>query len=108
MVREIFSEPCQFYAEEIVERLDNPSDGKRVSRASVYRAIGDLDEAGLIRKVARTNDREVYTHDYTYPKKLSDNEGVTVVPTITGSAWITAESELLLDSSDPFKAGFEL
>lgn len=40
--------------------------------------------------------------------RLSDNEGVTVIPTITGSAWITAESELLLDPSDPFKAGFEL
>lgn len=36
------------------------------------------------------------------------SEGVTVIPTVTGSAWVTAESELLLNDSDPFKAGFEL
>ena len=28
-----------------------------------------------------------------------------VVPTITGRAWVTGESTLLLDSSDPFEAG---
>jgi Fur family ferric uptake transcriptional regulator len=27
-----------------------------------------MEDAGLIRKVARTNDREVYEHDYGYPQ----------------------------------------
>lgn len=68
VVRAIFSDHDHFDAEEIVARLDKPSDGNRVSRATIYRAIGDLEEAGLIRKVARTNDREVYEHDYGYPQ----------------------------------------
>lgn len=32
-------------------------------------------------------------------------EGPVIVPTVTGSAWVTAESELILDESDPFRTG---
>ncbi len=32
-------------------------------------------------------------------------DGDRVIPTITGKAWITAESELLFDDSDPFRNG---
>ncbi len=32
-------------------------------------------------------------------------DGPMIVPTITGSAWITGEAELLLDDTDPFVAG---
>ncbi|MEJ7590369.1 MAG: proline racemase family protein [Planctomycetaceae bacterium] len=28
-----------------------------------------------------------------------------IIPTITGSAWITGESTLILQASDPFRAG---
>ena len=35
-------------------------------------------------------------------------EHVAVVPTITGSAWLTATSPFMLDPSDPFPAGFTL
>jgi 4-hydroxyproline epimerase len=35
-------------------------------------------------------------------------EGQSVIPTITGRAWITAESTLLFDPSDPFQEGIEL
>jgi Fur family ferric uptake transcriptional regulator len=38
------------------------------SRSTVYRTLNLLEEAGLIRKVARANDREVYEHDYGYPQ----------------------------------------
>jgi proline racemase len=31
-----------------------------------------------------------------------------VVPTITGSAWITGTAQYLLDPEDPFPEGFEL
>lgn len=68
VVRAIFSQHEHFDSDEIVARLDKPSDGNRVSRATIYRAISDLEEAGLIRKVARTNDRDVYEHDYGYPQ----------------------------------------
>jgi 4-hydroxyproline epimerase len=36
---------------------------------------------------------------------VPDAEGPVISPTITGSAWITAESTLLLDDSDPFRSG---
>ena len=68
IVREIFSDHEHFDVDEIVARLDKPRDGRRVSRATVYRTVSQLEEAGLIRKVARTNDREVYEHDYGYPQ----------------------------------------
>ena len=68
IVREIFSDHEHFDVDEIVARLDKPQDGRRVSRATVYRTISQLEEAGLIRKVARANDREVYEHDYGYPQ----------------------------------------
>ena len=68
IVGEIFSDHEHFDVDEVVARLDRPSDGRRVSRATVYRTVKALEEAGLIRKVARTNDREVYEHDYGYPQ----------------------------------------
>jgi Fur family ferric uptake transcriptional regulator len=33
---------------------------------TVYRVLTLLEEAGMIRKVARQNDRDVYEHDYGY------------------------------------------
>lgn len=68
IVREIFSDHEHFEVDEIVARLSQPKDGKRVSRATIYRTISDMEEAGLIRRVARANDREVYEHDYGYPQ----------------------------------------
>ena len=69
IVREIFSEHEHFDTDTIVARLTRVrTDGPRVSRATVYRTIEHLEKAGLIRKVARTNDREVYEHDYGYPQ----------------------------------------
>ena len=69
IVREIFAEHEHFDSDQIVARLTQPRrDGGRVSRATIYRTISSLEEAGLIRKVARSNDREVYEHDYGYPQ----------------------------------------
>ncbi|WP_152348675.1 proline racemase family protein [Brevibacterium sp. CFH 10365] len=41
-------------------------------------------------------------------KETTVGEHVAVVPTITGSAWLTATSQFMLDPSDPFPAGFTL
>ncbi|MEZ6127270.1 MAG: proline racemase family protein [Planctomycetaceae bacterium] len=34
-----------------------------------------------------------------------NGEEIVIIPTITGSAWVTAESQLLLDPTDPFVSG---
>lgn len=68
IVEEVFSDHEHFDAEQLVERLSQRRDSRRVSRSTVYRALADLQEAGLLRKVARANDREVYEHDYGYPE----------------------------------------
>ncbi len=68
IVEEVFSHHEHFDADELVEQLTNRKDSKRVSRATVYRTLSDLQEAGLLRKVARTNNRDVYEHDYGYPE----------------------------------------
>ena len=69
IVREIFADHEHFDSDQIVSRLTQPGrDGGRVSRATVYRTLKELENAGLIRRVARSNDREVYEHDYGYPQ----------------------------------------
>ena len=56
IITEIFAAHEHFDVDEIVSRLTRPGE-KRVSRATVYRPVKSLEEAGLIRKVARSNDR---------------------------------------------------
>ena len=69
IVREIFADHEHFDPDQIVARLSRTrTDGRRVSRATIYRALSSLEEAGIIRKVARANGREVYEHDYGYPQ----------------------------------------
>ncbi len=69
IVREIFATHEHFDTDQIVARLARTrTDGRRVSRATIYRTLSSLEEAGIIRKVARSNEREVYEHDYGYPQ----------------------------------------
>lgn len=67
IVEEVFASHEHFDADQLIERLTSRTDGRRVSRATVYRALSDLEEAGLIRKVAQTDNRDIYEHDYGYP-----------------------------------------
>ncbi|MCR9197453.1 MAG: proline racemase family protein [Planctomycetaceae bacterium] len=39
---------------------------------------------------------------------VPDGAAAAVIPSITGSAWVTAESNLILSDSDPFRAGIQL
>ncbi len=64
----VFSSHEHFDADQLVQRLARRDDGKRVSRSTVYRSLIQLEEAGLIRKVARQDDRDLYEHDYGYPQ----------------------------------------
>jgi Fur family ferric uptake transcriptional regulator len=68
VVDAVFASHEHFDAEQLVESLAHRNDSRRVSRATVYRTLTMLEEAGLLRKVARTNDRDVYEHDYGYPQ----------------------------------------
>jgi Fur family ferric uptake transcriptional regulator len=65
-VEEVFADHEHFDADTLVERVGRRMDGRSVSRSSVYRNLTLLEEAGMIRKVARQNDRDVYEHDYGY------------------------------------------
>lgn len=63
IVEEVFSSHEHFDTDQLVSRLSN-----RVSRSTVYRRLNELVDAGLLRRVARANGREVYEHDYGYPQ----------------------------------------
>src|SRR5690606_15477061 len=68
IVEEVFASHEHFDAEQLVDRLSRRRDGRRVSRSTVFRTLGQLVEAGLLRSVARQDGREVYEHDYGYPQ----------------------------------------
>jgi Fur family ferric uptake transcriptional regulator len=64
LVRHIFDSHKHFDADELVSDLQK--EGHRVSRATVYRTLRLLVEAGLLRELRLTN-RSAYEHDYGYP-----------------------------------------
>ncbi len=64
LVRHIFSSHKHFDADELVAELH--SSGSKVSRATVYRTLRLLVEAGLLRELRLTN-RTAYEHDFGYP-----------------------------------------
>ena len=68
IVEEVFAKHEHFDADDLIARVVQDKTGRRVSRATVYRALKLLEDAGLLRKVARPNGSEVYEHDYGYPQ----------------------------------------
>lgn len=64
LVRHIFAKHSHFDTEQLIEELKRAN--KRVSRATVYRTLLKLVEAGLLRRI-ELGDRTVYDHDYGYP-----------------------------------------
>jgi len=64
LVAHIFAHHKHFDADELVSDLQ--ASGQRVSRATVYRTLRLLVEAGILRELRLTN-RTVYEHDYGYP-----------------------------------------
>lgn len=68
VVEEVFADHEHFDKDQLVARVSQRNDSRRVSRSTVYRTLLDLEDSGLLRKVARTNDRDVYEHDYGYPQ----------------------------------------
>lgn len=65
MVRFIFSQHNHFDAEQLIE--DMKKAGLPVSRATVYRTLNKLVDAGLLRRL-ELGPRMFYEHDYGYPQ----------------------------------------
>jgi len=65
MVRFIFSKHNHFDADQLIEELKEK--GLPVSRATVYRTLNKLVDAGLLRRL-ELGPRMFYEHDYGYPQ----------------------------------------
>jgi Fur family ferric uptake transcriptional regulator len=65
MVRYIFSRHNHFDVDQLIDDLKR--DGFRVSRATVYRTLAKLVDAGLLRRL-EVGLRTFYEHDYGYPQ----------------------------------------
>lgn len=67
LVDHIFDHHEHFDADELIDQLSQHSEKRRIGRATVYRTIRELVEAGLLRKIMEVDSRAVYDHDYGYP-----------------------------------------
>ncbi len=65
LIRFIFGQHEHFDADQLVDDLKK--DGLQISRATVYRTLNKLVDAGLLRCID-VGHRKVYEHDYGYPK----------------------------------------
>jgi Fur family ferric uptake transcriptional regulator len=68
IVQAVYATHDHFDAEQWVGNLTRRQGQSGASRSTIYRTLNLLVEAGLLRRVARANDREVYEHDYGYPQ----------------------------------------
>ncbi|HSQ58633.1 MAG TPA: Fur family transcriptional regulator [Gemmata sp.] len=64
LVAHIFAKHSHFDPEQLIEELRKA--GKRVSRATVYRTLTKLVDAGLLRRI-ELGARTIFDHDYGYP-----------------------------------------
>jgi len=64
LLAHVFARHSHFHAEELIDNLKNA--GKSVSRATVYRTLSKLVDAGLLRRI-ELGERTVFDHDYGYP-----------------------------------------
>jgi Fur family ferric uptake transcriptional regulator len=65
MVRAIFARHNHFDAEQMIDEMK--TNGLGVSRATVYRTLTKLVDAGLLRRL-EVGTRTFYEHDYGYPQ----------------------------------------
>lgn len=67
IVEQVFSHHEHFDAEDLLKELSAVADAQNIGRATVYRTLDQLTEAGLLRKMS-LQGRSVYEHDYGYPQ----------------------------------------
>ena len=65
MVRYIFSKHNHFDADQLIDEMKR--EGFHVSRATIYRTLGKLVDAGLLRRLD-IGAHTYYEHDYGYPQ----------------------------------------
>jgi Fur family ferric uptake transcriptional regulator len=65
MVRFIFSQHDHFDAEQLMAEMKDA--GFQVSRATAYRTLSKLVDAGMLRRL-EVGDRTFFEHDYGYPQ----------------------------------------
>ncbi len=65
MVQYIFSKHNHFDADQLIDEMKK--DGYHVSRATIYRTLNKLVDAGLLRRLD-VGPRNYYEHDYGYPQ----------------------------------------
>jgi Fur family ferric uptake transcriptional regulator len=65
MVRYIFAKHNHFDADQLIDEMKHANLG--VSRATVYRTLSKLVDAGLLRRL-EVGPRTFYEHDYGYPQ----------------------------------------
>ena len=65
LVRYVFSKHSHFDADQLIDEVKQQ--GLGVSRATVYRTLGKLVDAGLLRRL-EMGPRTSYEHDYGYPQ----------------------------------------
>ena len=63
----VFQEHEHFDADDLLARLVPLDQGKKIGRATVYRTLNELVDAGLLRRMSIAG-RSVYEHDYGYPQ----------------------------------------
>lgn len=67
LLQRVFARHEHFDAEALIEQLMASDKAGRVGRATVYRFLNELVEAGLLREF-QLDGRSVYEHDYGYPQ----------------------------------------
>ena len=67
IVEMVFSHHDHFDAEELIDHLRPLIAERKVSRPTIYRTLGELVEAGMLRAMT-LRGRSVYEHDYGYPR----------------------------------------
>lgn len=68
IVEEVFRRHEHFDADALLAHLQKVSRNRAVSKATVYRTLAELVEAGLLRSFTLDGRRDVFEHDYGYPK----------------------------------------
>jgi Fur family ferric uptake transcriptional regulator len=67
LVEHVFRRHEHFDADELTDELSRRGGKLRMGRATVYRTLTELVDAGLLRKLT-IGTRAVYEHDYGYPQ----------------------------------------
>jgi Fur family ferric uptake transcriptional regulator len=67
LVEQVFAQHQHFDADQLIEQLPRKGRVNYVSRPTVYRALKEFVDAGLLRTF-QLDGRAVYEHDYGYPQ----------------------------------------